>query len=86
MSYIYSHEIHKSSWLSSLYGLSRVNLFLVSLWNYYLKNIILQSLLVYDKLNVDTIYLDLAKAFDKVPHQRLLLKLKAHGIDGLVCT
>ena len=38
-----------------------------------------------DKLNVDTIYLDLAKAFDKVPHQRLLLKLKAHGIDGLVC-
>jgi len=27
---------------------------------------------------------DLAKAFDKVPHQRLLIKLKAHGIDGLV--
>ena len=25
------------------------------------------------------------KAFDKVPHQRLLLKLKAHGVDGLVC-
>ena len=24
-------------------------------------------------------------AFDKVPHQRLILKLKAHGIDGLVC-
>ena len=36
------------------------------------------------KHNVDTIYLDLAKAFDKVPHQRLMLKLKAHGIDGLV--
>jgi len=35
--------------------------------------------------NVDTVYLDLAKAFDKVPHQRLLIKLKAHGIDGLVC-
>ena len=32
---------------------------------------------------VDTIYLDFAKAFDKVPHQRLLLKLKAHGIDGV---
>ena len=36
------------------------------------------------KHNVDTIYLDLAKAFDKVPHCRLMLKLKAHGIDGMV--
>jgi len=33
---------------------------------------------------VDTIYLDLAKAFDKVPHQRLISKLKAHGVDDLV--
>ena len=29
--------------------------------------------------------MDFAKAFDKVPHQRLLLKLRAHGIDGVVC-
>ena len=29
---------------------------------------------------VDIIFLDFQKAFDKVPHQRLLLKLKAHGI------
>ena len=29
---------------------------------------------------VDVGYLDFQKAFDKVPHQRLLLKLKAHGI------
>ena len=31
---------------------------------------------------VDVIYLDFQKAFDKVPHQRLLLKLKAHGIGN----
>ena len=39
--------------------------------------------LVDAKENVDAIYLDLAEAFDKVPHKRLMLKLEAHGI-GLV--
>jgi len=29
---------------------------------------------------IDIIYLDFQKAFDKVPHQRKLLKLKYHGI------
>ena len=34
---------------------------------------------------VDIIYLDFKKAFDKVSHQRLLLKLKAHGIgNGMI--
>ena len=34
---------------------------------------------------VDIIYLYFQKAFDKVPHQRLLLQLKAHGIgDGII--
>ena len=34
---------------------------------------------------VDIIYLVFKKAFDKVPHQRLLLKLKAHGIgNGMI--
>jgi len=33
---------------------------------------------------VDVIFLDLAKAFDKVPHKKLLIKLKDHGIDGKV--
>ena len=43
----------------------------------------------YDILNqygetkaTDKIYLDFQKAFDKVPHKRLLIKLKAHGIQG----
>ena len=33
-----------------------------------------------DRSPVDVVYLDFQKAFDKVPHQRLLLKLNAHGI------
>ena len=31
---------------------------------------------------VDIVYLDFAKAFDKVPHKRLLMKCKGLGIDG----
>ena len=34
------------------------------------------------KTPVDAIYLDSSKAFDKVPHKRLLLKLKVIGIKG----
>ena len=30
----------------------------------------------------DIIFLDVSKAFDSVPHERLLLKLLRHGIDG----
>ena len=33
---------------------------------------------------VDVVYLDFAKAFDKVPHQRLLMQMKAHSIMGKV--
>ena len=31
---------------------------------------------------VDIIYLDFKKAFDSVPHQRLLVKIKSYGISG----
>ena len=34
------------------------------------------------KGNVDVIFLDFAKAFDKVPHKRLLAKLQSHGIGA----
>jgi retron-type reverse transcriptase len=40
--------------------------------------------MVDDGSPVDIIYLDFSKAFDKVPHKRLIEKLKAHGIRGEV--
>ena len=35
---------------------------------------------------VDLVYLDFQKTFHKVPHERLLLNLKAHGITGNATT
>ena len=34
--------------------------------------------------NVDIIYLDFAKAFDKVPHHRLIGKVASMGVEGRV--
>ena len=42
--------------------------------------------MVDNKKPVDIIYLDFEKAFDKVPHKRLIAKLKSHGINGDICT
>ena len=33
---------------------------------------------------VDVIYLDFQKGFDKVPHQRIILKLKSHGMGNSI--
>ena len=42
------------------------------------------SRLIEDGTNIDVIYLDFQKAFDKVPHRHLLTKLKAYGIQGSI--
>ena len=34
---------------------------------------------------VDIIYLDIQKAFDRIPHKRFISKVKAHGITGNLC-
>ena len=39
-----------------------------------------------DKESVDIIFLDFAKAFDKVPHSCLMSKILAHGMDGRVAS
>ena len=54
------------------------------------RNCLLQLLDVLDdwsqaydtNVQIDTVYLDIKKVFDTVPHQRLLKKLQAYGIEG----
>ena len=37
------------------------------------------------KAKIDTIYLDFQKAFDTVPHKRLLAKMKGYGVHNSTC-
>ena len=49
-----------------------------------LDTIDLWSKVLDEGLSLDAVYLDFAKAFDTVPHERLLVKLKSYGINGKV--
>ena len=40
------------------------------------------SKLIDEEIPFDVIYLDFKKAFDTVPHQRLIVKMKSYGIEG----
>jgi len=46
------------------------------------KNILVRPMFI--KTVLKSVYLDFAKAFDKVPHSRLLAKIENHGIGGKV--
>ena len=56
------------------------------------RSCITQLLQVYDELtklldegkSVDIAYLDFRKAFDSIPHERLMIKMKGYGINGKV--
>jgi ribonucleases P/MRP protein subunit RPP40 len=50
----------------------------------YLLSVCLPSETFLHLLILLSIFLDFAKALDKVPHHRLLVKLAAHGIEGRV--
>ncbi len=61
----------KISWPSRKRGKTQLVVTTHDLLNFYDQN-----------KQVDTIILDFRKAFDTVPHQRLLLKLENYGIRG----
>ena len=63
----------------------------LTIYIYYLSKVMSnQSLMFFEEITkwvddgspVDVVYLYFQKTFDKVPHQRLTLNLKAHGIGN----
>ena len=53
---------------------------LTSLFNFFAK--VVDSYDMDNNKAVYLVYLDFQKAFDEVPHERLMVKVNAHGIQG----
>ena len=64
----------------SQYGFSKKKSCLTNLLFFYRK--VFETIDKGDEYEI--VYLDFSKAFDRVPHKRLLSKVKAHSIDGKV--
>ena len=64
----------------SQHGFSKGKSCLTNLLSFYRK--VFETLDSGDRY--DIVFLDFSKAFDRVPHRRLISKVKAHGIDGKV--
>ena len=56
------------------------------LLNSFLEIVEIWSSMLDEGGGIDVVYLDFRKAFDSVPHERLLKKVQAYGIHGnLLC-
>ena len=64
---------------TSQHGFLKARLCLTNLLCFFFEEI---TKWVDDGSPVDVVYLDFQKVLDKVPHQRLLLKIKAYGIGN----
>jgi len=77
---IVSHLEHHELLRSSQHGFRAGRSCLTNLLQFYH-----EMFTTYDRTRaVDIVYLDFQKAFDKVPHRRLMLKVRALGIGGRV--
>ena len=79
--YIGDFNVHHADWLQSTHtDVGGIEAFHFSISN-ELEQIIKHPTRIYDKSRaVDILYLDFRKAFDKVPHKRLMAKVRSLGI------
>ena len=79
--FVVRNHLEKFSLINDSYnGFTKDRSYLTNLMSFHRK--------VYEAVdndeNYDIIYLDFSKSFDKVPHERLLSKVRVHGINRKV--